>query len=478
MVLAAECIDLLDSTVVNLATPTIRRDFGSGTTALQWISGGYALTFAVALVTGARMGDVYGRRRMFLIGSAGFTLASTLCAVSQNTDMLISFRLIQGLFAAAMIPQGIGILRSVFAPEETASAFAIFGPVIGGAAVLGPIVGGALVATGSWRWVFLINLPLGVLAFFGAARLVPEAPRSDRAGRIDLVGSGLISVAAVLLVYPLIQGRDLGWPWWSYLLIALSAPVLGVFAWWIRREARNGGDPIVTPSLFAKRGFDAGLLVVFTVFAGMIGVLFALGLYFQLGLHFSPLHAGLTFLPWAAGMTVGAGLSGAVLGPKFGRVTLQGGAAVMLIGAAWLLVTIHRDGLSLGSWDIAAPYAVWGIGTGLLVAPMFDIAVASVAEHETGSGSGVLNAVQQLASSVGVAIIGTVFFSAVSKDGFTAAAEHSLWVSVGLIVATLILTPLLPRYARESDAPTRDETAAPAALASRSIGYASASEGE
>jgi hypothetical protein len=177
-------------------------------------------------------------------------------------------------------------------------------------------------------------------------------------------------------------------------------------------------------------------------------------------------------------MTVGAGLSGAVLGPKFGRLTLQGGAAVMLIGAAWLLVTIHRDGLSLGSWDITAPYAVWGIGTGLLVAPMFDIAVASVAEQETGSGSGVLNAVQQLASSVGVAIIGTVFFSAVSKDGFTVAAERSLWVSVGLIVATLILTPLLPRYARESDAPVAAGSSSPATSRSSQIGYAAASEGE
>jgi MFS family permease len=218
LVLAAECMDLLDGTIVNVAAPTIRTDLHSSTSALQWVIGGYALAFAVGLITGGRLGDIYGRKRMFVLGAIGFVIASMACAFASSPEMLIACRLAQGGAAALLIPQGFGIIRDAFAPSEQGTAFAIFGPVIGLSAVLGPIVGGALIDANllgsGWRLVFFVNLPLGVIAAIGAARLIPDV-RATSAPRLDLVGTALAALGMALLVYPLIQGREAGWPAWT-----------------------------------------------------------------------------------------------------------------------------------------------------------------------------------------------------------------------------------------------------------------------
>src|SRR4051794_193042 len=219
VVLTAECMDLLDGTILNVAMPSIRDDLGGSYSAIQWIIAAYALAFAVGLITGGRLGDVYGRRQMFLLGTAGFTLASGLCALAPSVHVLIGCRVLQGAAAAIMIPQGLGLIREMFPREELAAAFGIFGPVIGLSAVLGPILGGFLVhadllGTG-WRAVFLVNLPLGVAALLGASVLLPES-RSAHAPRLDLVGTLLAGAAMLLLVYPLVQGRDLDWPAWVF----------------------------------------------------------------------------------------------------------------------------------------------------------------------------------------------------------------------------------------------------------------------
>src|ERR1700677_1667001 len=217
LVLAAECMDLLDGTIVNVAAPTIRTDLHTSTSGLQWIIGGYALAFAVGLITGARLGDIYGRKRIFVIGALGFVLASVACGFAVNPLMLIGCRLVQGTAAALLIPQGLGIIRSVFSPEELGSAFAFFGPVIGLSSMLGPIIGGALIDAdafgSSWRLIFFVNLPLGLLAALGAARLMPESA-APRRPRLDLVGTALAALAMGLLIYPLIQGQSRGWPLW------------------------------------------------------------------------------------------------------------------------------------------------------------------------------------------------------------------------------------------------------------------------
>ncbi|MFZ0042848.1 MAG: MFS transporter, partial [Solirubrobacteraceae bacterium] len=248
LVLVAECMDLLDGTIVNVAAPTIRNDLHATSTALQWMIGGYALAFAVGLVTGGRLGDIYGRKRMFVIGSLGFITASLACSFAVSPEMLIACRLAQGCAAALLIPQGLGIIREAFAPSERAGAFAVFGPVIGLSAVLGPIIGGALItanAFGSgWRLIFLVNLPLGLVAALGAARMIPES-RAPRPPHLDLVGTGLAAAAMGLLIYPLIQGRAAGWPAWTYLMGAGSVACFGLLVLWSRRVRTKGLDPLV-----------------------------------------------------------------------------------------------------------------------------------------------------------------------------------------------------------------------------------------
>lgn len=452
VVLAAECMDLMDSTIVNTAAPSIRGDLHSSLSALQWIIGGYALAVAVGLVVGGRLGDAFGRRRLFLIGTGAFTVSSVLCGLSSSTEMLIAFRLTQGLAAALMLPQGFGLLREAFGPQEMAKAFGVFGPVMGSAAILGPIIGGGLVdldlAGTGWRLVFFVNLPLGVAALAGAARVVPES-RAPRPPRLDVAGGLLVSVAAVLAVYPLIQGREHGWPLWSYAMMAASVALLGIFAVHIRRRDRAGLDPIVTPSVFAKRGYSSGLLMMVAFFSGMIGMFLTLMIYLQVGQGFGPAHAGLTLVPFSLGTAIASGISGGFLGRKIGRKCLQLGIGVGLAGVLWLLATVHGAGTTVTVWDLAPSLFTIGIGFGLVIAPLFDIILAVVDDHEAGSASGVLNAVQQLAGAIGVAGLGTVFFSEISGGGLGHAMESSLWVQAASLVVAMALTPLLPPRARE-----------------------------
>jgi EmrB/QacA subfamily drug resistance transporter len=464
VILVAECMDLLDSTIVNVAAPAIRAQLDASTSALQWIVGGYPLAIAVGLIAGGRLGDLYGRRRMFVVGTAGFTVASMLCAVAWSPGSLIAFRLLQGLLGAVMLPQGLGLLRAVFPPSEMPKAFSVFGPVLGSAAVLGPIIGGALIAAdllgSGWRLVFLVNLPLGIAAIAGTLRWVPES-RPARASRLDLTGMTLVSAAAVMLVFPLIQGRELGWPAWTYASMALSFVVAGTFVLHQRARERSDRDPLIALSVFSHRGYSGGLVVAIVFFSGMIGSLLVITLFMQLGEGFSAIRAGVALIPFTLGIAIGAGLSGAVLAPRFGRSVLQAGGAICLAG--WLIVIAELPGgRAFSAWDLVPGLLVAGIGIGLIVAPLFDIILAAVTDAETGSASGVLNATQQLASAIGVAALGTIFFANLDHT-FTGATERALWTQVGLLATLLLVSPLLPRHARESPAADGEGAAAPPA---------------
>jgi EmrB/QacA subfamily drug resistance transporter len=451
VVLAAECMDLIDSTVVNVAAPQIARQFHATSTSLQWIVGGYPLAIAVGLITGGRLGDLVGRKRMFIIGASGFVAASTLCGLAPNTSVLVAARLVQGGFASMMLPQGFGILREVFPAEERQQAFAIFGPVIGFSAVLGPIIGGSLIdwnLFGSgWRLVFLVNVPLGIAAIVGATRLLP-ASVTDRNTKLDLVGTALVSAFAVLLVYPLIQGRDYGWPWWTWAALAAGVGFLGLFAVQQRRRDAAGADPLVTPSVFGHRGYSAGLVFAMLFFCGMGGTLLCATLFLQIGQGFTPIHAAVCTIPLSVGLVIGSAASGGYLGPKYGRRTLQAGVVIGALG--WVLLILALRGHStIGFLDLTPGLLVAGIGFGLIVAPMFDIILASVTDAETGSASGVLNAGQQLASSIGVAVLGTVFFDTIAGGDFHKGLSRTLLVQLAMMAGLLLLSPLLPRFPRE-----------------------------
>ncbi|MFE0626105.1 MFS transporter [Streptomyces sp. NPDC058864] len=455
VILAVEIMDLLDATIVGVASPSIRADFGGSSTQIQWITAAYTLAFSVLMITGARLGDIVGRRRMFLAGLAGFTVCSALCAAAGSAGMLIGGRAAQGLFAAMMVPQGLGILRQMFPPKEQGAAFGAFGPVMGLAAVAGPVLGGFLTDAdlfgSGWRSVFLINVPIGAVAFAVALRILPEG-RSPHAPRLDLAGSALVSLGVLMLVYPLVQGRDLGWPLWTYLSMAGAVPVLALFARYQRRLVARGGSPLVEPGLFRHRGFSAALLVGVVFFAAVSGLMLVLTLHLQVGLGYSALHAGASMIPWSAGTVVGAILSGAVLGPKYGRLTIQAGFALSAVAVAALALTVHLAGNGATTWQLLPALLLNGFAMGLVMAPFFDIALADVEERGTGSASGVLNAVQQLGGSVGVAVLGTAFFSYAADGGTVPAAQWTALMAAAAFVAALAAAFLLPRRAREGAA--------------------------
>jgi EmrB/QacA subfamily drug resistance transporter len=410
VILTGTVMDLLDSTVVNVAAPNIRTSLGGSYSALQWISAGYTLAMAVMLITGGRLGDLLGRKRMFLVGAAGFTLASIACALSANSEMLIAGRVLQGALGAVMVPQGLGMIREMFPPKEMAAAFGLFGPVIGIATLLGPIVAGGLIdadlfGTG-WRMIFLINAPLGLAAVYLGIKYLPNTGGTHSA-RLDVTGMVLVTAASLMLIYPLIQGRELGWPAWTFALIAGSVLLFAGFIW---HSSRRGLGALVPISLLRKRQFVGGIFVALVFFGSVVGFMLTFGVFVQVGLGYSPLRASLTMTPMALGSAMGAGLGGAVLGPKFGRHTLHAGLAIMAVGVIGLALTLQRYGTGIHSLDFAPAATIAGIGMGLVFAPVYDIILASVDDQEIGSASGVLSAMQQLGSALGVAIIGTVFF--------------------------------------------------------------------
>jgi EmrB/QacA subfamily drug resistance transporter len=448
VILIAEIMDLLDSTIITIAAPTVRVDLGGSTATMQWWSAAYTMAFGVFLIVGGRLGDAFGRRRLFIIGIAGFTLMSVACALAPSPDWLIVTRALQGASGALLIPQGLGVIKTMFPPEEMGGAFGAFGPVMGIAAICGPILAGWLVSADllgtGWRMIFLINLPVGVLGLVGALALMPESTSSRRV-RLDLAGVGLISVASLCIIYPLVQGREEGWPLWIFGILALGIVLLGVFA---LAERRGHGSPLIEPSLLQNRAFTGGLALGVVFFTAFGGLGLVLSLYTQLGLQFSPLHAGLTLAPLSLGAAIGAGSSFALI-PRFGRLVLQLGLAVIVPSMVALALTVQHTGAGTSSWDLAPSLAACGIGLGWVFGPMFNIILAGVREHEVGSASGTLSAIQQLGNSLGVALLATLFFSVINDgDTSSTALEWTTIVAAVLFALSLALSFLLPRNAR------------------------------
>jgi EmrB/QacA subfamily drug resistance transporter len=452
VVLIADVMDLLDGTVTNLAGPSIRNDIGGSESTLQWILAAYTLTFAVGLVTSARLGDLVGRRRMFVIGMAGFTVASLCCGLAPTATLLIAARIAQGLFGATMIPQGFAMVKASFLEEDLQKAFIPFGPVMGLSAVLGPILAGFLLKAdlfgSGWRAIFWINVPVGLVASYLAIRYLPGDAERNPDARLDVPGALLITGASASLIYPLVQGREYGWPWWTFALMALSAVLFMAFA----VSERRSTHPVIEPSLFGHREFLGGLLFLGAFFTAMSGFMLAINLFLQYGLHFTPFHTGLALSPWALGIAIGAAASGAALGPRFGRRVLHGGLVVSAIGAVVTWWVLGHQGMQTTGWDLAPGFLVMGIGSGAIFAPLFDIILARLGDNEVGTGSGVLNAVQQFCGALGVAVLGTLFFHWLPADGFVDAIRWLVLISIASYAVCYAAAFLLPLKAREEAA--------------------------
>src|SRR5712671_5914220 len=331
VLLLAAFMNLVDVSIVNIAIPSIQRDLHASYADVQWALAGYTLAYALVLITGGRLGDMFGRKRLFLIGVAGFTIMSALCGAATGPGMLIGCRVAQGAMGAIMVPQVLAVIQVMFPPHERIKALAGFGVTAGLGTVSGPLLGGLLIQHNlfglDWRPIFLINVPVGIIAFAASAVLVRES-RAARPPRLDPVGVGLISAALLLLLYPLVQGRQLGWPVWTYVSMASCLPVFAAFAAYERFKTRRDGSPLVPLSLFSDRAFSAGLGVAVAFFLGIASFALVLTLFLQLGLGFTPLHAGLTFLPFSAGVLVSSGAA-ARLAPRFGRGVTMAGALII-----------------------------------------------------------------------------------------------------------------------------------------------------
>jgi MFS family permease len=440
VVLAAEAMDILDTTVVNVAGPSVRRSIGGGIGLVQWLSAAYTLALAVLLVTGGRLGDRYGQRRTFLAGAAGFTAASAACGLSVAPWMLIAARLAQGAFGAILLPQGIGLLTAAFPVKDIGKAFSAYAPVLSLAAATGPLLAGGLIRWdlfgASWRLVFLINLVLGAGAIAGGLRYLPaDGPATLR--RLDGRGVLLTAVAMFLLVYPLIEGRQAGWPWWTFALLAAGLGTLGLFV----RHERRGAAPLIEPALLCRRTYLAGAAVALAFFAASAGIMLVLSLYAQYGLGYSALGAGLVVTPVAAGNVAGA-LAAMRLAPRIGgRATIQVSLAVAVAGLAGIAFLAAAFSAPPGGLALALPVLALGLGLGGIIAPLFSTILAGITQAETGSASGSLGAIQQLAGSVGVAAIATLY--AASPPAARGLAVTAL-ATAGLLGAGAALTLLLP----------------------------------
>jgi EmrB/QacA subfamily drug resistance transporter len=459
-VLAAVIMDLLDSTVTNTAAPAIRADLHGSYPDLQWVTAAYTMALAVTLLVGGRLGDMLGRQRTLLIGIGGFTLASAACAAAPTALILILTRAAQGAFGALIMPQTFGLIRDLFPAADAKKAWTVLGPVLSLGAVAGPIVAGTLIradllGTG-WRMIFLINLPIGVFALVTVARFLPAGRRPaerrpGRRGRLDLVNVALAAAGTFMLIFPLVQGRELGWPLWTMVLLAGSLPVLALLG----RRLRG---------LFGRRSFAGGVAFAVVFSAAVGGTFLTLTVFMQVGLGYTPLRAGLASMPWALGAMIGSGLSGALMA-RFGRRILHVGLAGMGTGLVMLYATLARAGTGMGASSFIVPLLAFGAGMGAIFSPMLDITLGDVAGSELGSASSVLAAVQQLGLSLGVAVLGTAFFGLVAAHDaahdaararpiadvlvaplrdYLDAASGTCLISLGLIAAAALLVFLLP----------------------------------
>jgi EmrB/QacA subfamily drug resistance transporter len=442
ILLVGSFLSFLDFFVVTIALPSIRDDLGARAAELQLVVAGYGIGFAVSLITGGRLGDIFGRKRVFLLGMGGFALASALCGLAVNPTMLIASRVVQAVTAAALTPQVLAIIRITFAPQERAFAIGLYGTSMGFASIVAQVVGGSLVSLDlfgcSWRPIFLINVPIGLLAIGAGARVLRES-RMERRPSLDLGGVGLVSLALVLLVFPLAEGREAGWPAWSFGMLVASVPVLVGFIWYERLVALRGRPPLVALHLFRVPAIAFGL-VVSTVFFSGLGVFFVvLTVFLQSGLGYSAFRAGLMFLPFAVGFSAASSVSGPIAARVGGRV-LGLGMALMVVGLACVVSVAQAEPLLM-----VPGFLIYGLGQGLAQPGMINAVVGSagVSGEDAGSAAGLFLTVAQSSIALGVAAIGDVFFArlgdAPDAADYGAALVRALACNLVLLVAALML---------------------------------------
>ena len=454
-------MSLLDTTIVNVALPSIGVGLGAGQSQLAWVVSGYALAFGLILIPAGRLGDLYGHRTLFCIGVSLFTLFSLGAGLARDPTQLVALRVLQGLGAGLYFPATAAFIQILFRGSDRGRAFGLFGSVIGFSTAVGPLLGGAIIqlagSADGWRGIFFVNVPIGVIVVGLALKLLPgrdaqgepEGHGSLR-DRLDPVGLVLLVITGVALLLPLVEGQQLGWPLWTWSSFVVAA-VAGIVLWrWETRVERTDALPIVPVHLFQQTSFAAGTAVALAYFAAFTSVFFTISILWQEGLGHTALETGLIATPFALGSLVSAANSNRVA-QRLGRWVLTLGVGLVIVGLTLVLLMLLRGGADPNPWTLVVPLLIAGSGNGLFIAPNTTFILATVDPKEAGSSSGVLNTVQRVGSSIGIAVVSSVLFGTlvIGQDGpapaFLHSAELALAVNTGLAVVAFCLIFALPR---------------------------------
>jgi EmrB/QacA subfamily drug resistance transporter len=434
---------LLDVSIVNVALPSIERGLNVSAGTVQWVVSGYALTLGLTLVPAGRLGDALGRRRMFLIALTACIVTSALTGAAPTTGLLIAARLLQGVAGGLLIPQNSGLIQQMFVGAERGRAFGILGGTVGLATAVGPVIGGlvlALVPGGdAWRAVFFVNVPIGVVALVLAARLVPvTAGGGVRAGQLDLTGSLLLGGGVLALLVPLVEADSGGVQrlWWLWPLAAL---LLAAFTRWELRTVRRGRDPLLDPRLTRTPGYVAGSAIALVYYAGFTGIGLVLALFLQDGLEYSPLESGIAVTPFALGVAASAVVAGRLVS-RFGRWLTVWGLTSTVLGLVAVAFVLGRAGGHPDVWVAALPLLVAGLGSGMVTSPNMTLTLQDVPVEMAGAAGGALQTAQRVGSSIGTALLATIFYHVLLRTGddYRTAIADALIAASGFMVFALI----------------------------------------
>jgi MFS family permease len=442
----------LDYSIVNVALPSIHESLGADPSEMQLIVAFYAVTYSVFLITGGRLGDLFGRKAMFIGGMAGFLAASAACGFAPTIHVLIAGRLLQGFAAALMLPQVLATIRMIFPAKERSQAIGYYGVMIGLGLVLGQLIGGLLINLHpfgfTWQSIFLVNLPVGALDLAAAAWLLPPSERSGGV-RLDIRGVLVLSAALVLLVYPLAVGREAGWPAWTLLCVALSIPAMALFVLLEQQLTRRGGSPLLDIRLFRDRAFSVGLALSLMVYVNA-AYFFTYSVYLQSGLGWNVLFAGLATLPFGLGFMAGS-LAVPSLVARLGHGAPRLGYVCVILGHSALIATLLR-GEEPGVLMFAA-MACAGVGIGIVFPSLIQIVLHDVPAEHAGMIAGALNTAIQIGPALAVPVIGSVFFTMLGNTGSASAYTNAFAAALACIVASYVvclgLTTLLRPQSRD-----------------------------
>jgi EmrB/QacA subfamily drug resistance transporter len=481
IVIMSAVIVVLDNTVLTVAIPTILRDFHTDLPSLQWVLTGYSLTFATFMIIGGRLGDIYGARRMFIIGAALFTIGSFLASISQSVPvMLLGEALIEGIGASMMLPATLSILSTTFTGHERATAFAVWGAVAGAGVAFGPVLGGFLTTHYSWRWSFRINLIVAPLAILGAVLFMRATPRGERRQRIDVLGAVLVACGTFLLVFGLSEGSAYGW-WrplrtltvvghevWPHsrpvsaipLVFVAASLLLGAFYAWERARERAERDPLFEFGLLQHLTFRYGLITTNVLAMGQLGFLFVLPVFLQDGKHLSAMDSGLWLLPSGLFIVLGAQVSGRLTRRIDTTVVVRTGLVLEAVGLVATALAINAD---LTIWEILPGFALFGTGLGFASAQLTSVVLSHVPPAHAGAGSGANTTVRQIGSALGIAIIGSILTAQTSRaslDGLSASelangARPALLFAAFVVSIGAGLSFLIPRLGPQGPVPER-----------------------